>query len=137
MNPKGSAIECQDAKRGPKNPDRLTIRKRNCNVGHADALPGKPREALGFGEPEHSVKGRARRRFAAQAVHHQIMSISGIYRNINTRRYSGIIPSVPNHVSTNRGHCAIGNLLVRRPKACPPCAYRCISVGTPAFCSAT
>ncbi len=50
--------------------------------------------------------------------------------------YSEIIPIVPSHVSTNSGHPVIGNFVRRSPNACPPCAYRCISTGTPAFFSA-
>lgn len=51
--------------------------------------------------------------------------------------HSGSTPIVCSHVSTRRGHRPIGSLGLRRPKAWPPCAYRCISVGTPAFCRAT
>src|SRR6266436_4678385 len=50
--------------------------------------------------------------------------------------YSEIIPIVPSHVSTNCGHPVIGNFVRRSPNACPPCAYKCISTGTPAFFSA-
>src|ERR1700733_9471285 len=48
----------------------------------------------------------------------------------------GIIPIVPSHRSTNSGHPVIGNSVRRSPKACPPCAYKCISTGPPAFFSA-
>jgi hypothetical protein len=47
--------------------------------------------------------------------------------------YCGVIPIVFSHVSANRGHWLIGNLLGFKPNACPPCAYKCISTGTPAF----
>ena len=50
--------------------------------------------------------------------------------------YFEVIPIVSSHFSTNWGQAVIGNLVRRRPKACPPCAYRCISAGTPAFFSA-
>jgi len=47
-----------------------------------------------------------------------------------------IVPMVRSQVSTKRGQRVIGNLVGRRPKAWPPCAYKCISTGTPAFLSA-
>ena len=50
--------------------------------------------------------------------------------------YSEIIPIVPSHVSTNSGHRDTGSFVRRSPNACPPCAYKCISTGTPAFFSA-
>ena len=46
------------------------------------------------------------------------------------------MPSVLSHVSTRSGHAVMGNFVRRRPNACPPCAYKCISAGTPAFWSA-
>ena len=45
------------------------------------------------------------------------------------------IPIVPSHVSTNSGHRVTGNFVRRSPNAWPPCAYKCISTGTPAFFS--
>jgi len=50
--------------------------------------------------------------------------------------YFEVIPIVPSHVSTNRGHSVIGNFVRRSPNAWPPCAYKCISTGTPAPFSA-
>ena len=55
---------------------------------------------------------------------------------ITADAYSGIIPIVPSHVSTSSGHRVIGNFVGRSPKACLPSVYKCISTGTPAFCSA-
>ncbi len=53
---------------------------------------------------------------------------------ISAKNYmSGKMRFVLSHVSTNRGHRVIGKLLGRNPNACPPCAYKCISTGTPAF----
>ncbi len=53
------AVERQNAERGPYNPDRLTIHQLDRDVGHAHALPGKPREAMAFRVSEHSIEGRA------------------------------------------------------------------------------
>jgi hypothetical protein len=53
--------------------------------------------------------------------------------NGNSRNYGEINPMVRNHVSTRSGHLVIGSCVRRNPKACLPCAYRCISAGTPAF----
>jgi hypothetical protein len=39
-------------------------------------------------------------------------------------------------VMTNRWYLADYRNLGRSPNACPPCAYKCISTGTPAFLSA-
>ena len=50
--------------------------------------------------------------------------------------YFAIIPIIPSQVSTNSGHFVTGNFVLRSPKACPPCAYKWISTGTPAFFSA-
>ena len=50
--------------------------------------------------------------------------------------YFEVIPIVFSHVSTNRGHCDIGNLVGRNPNACPPFMYTWISAGAPAFWSA-
>ena len=50
--------------------------------------------------------------------------------------YSEIMPIVFSHVSTSCGQFVIGRFVRRSPNACPPCAYRCISTGTPAFFSA-
>lgn len=47
--------------------------------------------------------------------------------------YSEIIPIVRSHLSTSWGHSVIGKFVGRNPNAWPPCAYRCISTGTPAF----
>ncbi len=52
------------------------------------------------------------------------------------RAYSGTIPMVLSQISTSAGHPVIGRLVRRSPKAWLPCAYRCISAGTPAFWSA-
>ena len=46
-------------------------------------------------------------------------------------------PMVCSHCSTSAGQRPMGSLVGRSPNAWPPCAYKCISVGTPAFCSAT
>src|SRR6266498_161251 len=46
--------------------------------------------------------------------------------------YGEIIPIVCSHVSTNRGHAVIGNVVRRSPNAWRPSAYRCNSAGTPA-----
>ena len=40
------------------------------------------------------------------------------------------------HVSARAGQRVIGSDVGLSPNACPPCAYRCISVGTLAFFSA-
>jgi hypothetical protein len=45
-------------------------------------------------------------------------------------------PMVYSHCSTNAGQWPMGRLVERKPKACPPCAYKCISTGTPASFSA-
>lgn len=58
------AIERQNAERGPYNPDRLTIHQLDRDVGHAYALPGKPRDAVAFRVSEHSIEGRVR-----EAIH--------------------------------------------------------------------
>jgi hypothetical protein len=50
--------------------------------------------------------------------------------------YFEIIPIVFSHVSTNWGHRVIGSGVRRSPNACPPCAYKWIFTGTPAFFSA-
>ena len=47
-----------------------------------------------------------------------------------------VIPIVSSQVPINRGHPVIGSSVRRSPNACPPCAYKCISTGTPAFLSA-
>ena len=52
------------------------------------------------------------------------------------RVYSEIIPIVASHVSTNSGHRDTGSFVRRSPNAWPPCAYKCISTGTPAFFNA-
>jgi hypothetical protein len=51
---------------------------------------------------------------------------------IDSGDYCGIIPIVRSHSSTNRGHWVIGSSVRRSPNAWPPCAYKCISTGTPA-----
>ncbi len=48
-----STIERENAERGPNNPDRLTIQELDRDVGHAHALPGKPREAVACRVLEH------------------------------------------------------------------------------------
>lgn len=52
------------------------------------------------------------------------------------RNYFGVIPIVVSHRSANLGHSVIGNFVRRSAKACPPSAYKCISVGTPALFNA-
>jgi len=54
------AIERQNAERGPYNPDRPTIHQFDRDVGHAHALPGKPRELVAFRVSEHSIERRVR-----------------------------------------------------------------------------
>ena len=44
-----------------------------------------------------------------------------------------IIPIVPSHVSINFGQPVTGSFVRRNPNPWPPCAYKCISTGTPAF----
>ena len=51
--------------------------------------------------------------------------------------YPQQIPSPTSQVATNGGHSVIGSFVCRSPNACPPCEYKCISAGTPAFCNAT
>src|SRR5678816_1811255 len=51
--------------------------------------------------------------------------------------HCGVIPIVCSHVSTSRGQSVIGFSVCRKPNACPPCAYRCISTGAPTFAAAT
>ena len=100
---------------------------------------GLRRLCLIFGSPDME--------FSAQAAPVQdILPWRDLYRqemNCQLERMLGIIftyfevmPIVPSHVSTNRGHSVIGNFVRRSPNACPPCAYKCISTSTPAFFSA-
>ena len=65
-----------------------------------------------------------------------IIEPDSLLSNATPERYSGIILIVPSHVSTNCGQPVIGSFVGRSPNACPPCAYKCISAGTPAFLSA-
>src|SRR5438105_4694310 len=50
--------------------------------------------------------------------------------------YFEVIPIVFSQVSNSCGQSVIGNFVRRKPNACPPSAYKCISTGTPAFFSA-
>ena len=45
-------------------------------------------------------------------------------RPIFRRTYSEIIPIVPSHVPTNRGHSVMDSFVWRSPNPWPPCAYK-------------
>lgn len=47
-----------------------------------------------------------------------------------------IMPIVISHLPISHGQFVIGRFVRRSPKACPPCAYKCISTETPASFSA-
>jgi len=66
-----------------------------------------------------------------------ILSVIAMFQQLTSRTdYSEIIPILFSHVSSNGGHPVIGIFVRRMPNPWPPCAYKCISTGTPAFFSA-
>jgi hypothetical protein len=93
-------------------------------LGHSKASGAcSQSEGLHFGRGTKSLRCRFRR----------LLGRKRKSKSSENTNHFGIIAMVPSQVSTNRGHPVIGNFVRRSPNAWPPCAYKCISTGTPAF----
>ncbi len=105
-------------------------------AGEDDAVAGCHGEVVPFPEAIWRL-GRVRSRRLCSRLNRKMLRIrreksrKGALRG--HLRYSDVIPIVRSHASTDRGQSVTGNEVRRKPNACPPCAYRCISAGTPRF----
>ncbi len=115
--------------------------RRNSRIRHGSLLLCGPRSAspgkkrVGCHTAQSSNAGSS---LSADGVHPSCAPTAHQQQILKVRKpYSRTTPIVPSQISTSSGHRLTGSFVLRSPNACPPCAYRCISTGTPAFFNPT